>query len=281
MTREGDVTPTCGAVRDFTPMFSSDWDTRNLNDRLVRSPAGYRGTPLSDSQRASFGAGERGSRHHSLPMTAGDGCQQARTLTDKGEVVVAAGGIGNGRAAIGRDAEVRQVGDRPTVDANRAPGIADADGVAGVATAVDVSDGDRAAVSGSRATPPLPAEAMSVERSSSPKNLSRRLCVPLGVPGLPPRPRSPPHSFGVSSSYPSIRPCRTSVVHRPSLPCSLPDSWARGRVRPVMVPTSYQRPALTSQSSSRSHGWAAIHNLCMCRARELLIWCDRHGATGW
>jgi hypothetical protein len=94
MTREGDVTPTCGAVRDFTPMFSSDWGTRNLNDRLVPSPAGHqirnhsavgfaKGHPVAQGERGKF-------RHHSLPMTAGDGCQQVQTLTDKGKVVIAA-----------------------------------------------------------------------------------------------------------------------------------------------------------------------------------------------
>src|SRR5918995_1887871 len=60
-------------------------------------------------------------------------------LADECQVVIATARIGDGRAAIGRYADVRQVGDRPTVYANSPHGIADADRVASVATAVHVA----------------------------------------------------------------------------------------------------------------------------------------------
>ena len=72
------------------------------------------------------------------------------TDVDNGQVVVAAGCIGNGRTAIGRHANVGHVGDVSTVDHDRATrSVADADGAASIAAAVDVTDGDRAAVGGS------------------------------------------------------------------------------------------------------------------------------------
>ena len=51
------------------------------------------------------------------------------TLTDEGEVVIAARGIGDGGAAVRRHANVGQVGDGSAVCRHwTAPGIADADG---------------------------------------------------------------------------------------------------------------------------------------------------------
>src|SRR5829696_4367249 len=79
-------------------------------------------------------------------MTASDGFQQARTLADEGEVVVAAGGVRDRGATVGRDVERRRVEATATVCSDRAsPGVADADGVTGVAAAVDVANGDRTA----------------------------------------------------------------------------------------------------------------------------------------
>ncbi len=93
------------------------------------------GTCLDSSPRAVLG---------------GSGAQgfaaQQRALADEGEVVVAAGGVGDRGAAVGRDTQVGQVGDVSAVDPNRANGVADADGITGVAAAVDVGDRDRAAV---------------------------------------------------------------------------------------------------------------------------------------
>src|SRR5829696_1875505 len=79
-------------------------------------------------------------------MTASDGFQQARTLADEGEVVVAAGGVRDRGATVGRDVEGGRVQATATVCSDRAsPGVADADGVTDVAPTVDVANGDRTA----------------------------------------------------------------------------------------------------------------------------------------
>src|SRR5215212_4882201 len=76
---------------------------------------------------------------------------EADWLADKGEVVIPAGGVRNRRAAVGRDAQLRRVGHVSAVCRHRSPTrIADADGVAGIAAAVDVADLDGAATAGSR-----------------------------------------------------------------------------------------------------------------------------------
>jgi hypothetical protein len=69
-------------------------------------------------------------------------------LLDEGSVIVPPARIGDRRTAIGRHADVGQVADGPAIDANRANGVADADGAASIAAAVDVANGDRAAVGG-------------------------------------------------------------------------------------------------------------------------------------
>src|SRR5215213_3580526 len=71
---------------------------------------------------------------------------EADGLADEGEVVIAAGGVRNRGAAVGRDSQQGLVGDGTTIDTDRAArGVANADGVAGVAAAIDVADADRAA----------------------------------------------------------------------------------------------------------------------------------------
>ena len=87
---------------------------------------------------------------------------QLKALADEGEVVIAAGGVGDGGAAVGRDAQVGQVGDAAAVDRPTAPGVADADGVAGIAAAVDVADATAPPLAEDVATPPFPADAVSV-----------------------------------------------------------------------------------------------------------------------
>src|SRR5215212_6449900 len=72
---------------------------------------------------------------------------EADGLADEGEVVIAAGGIGDCGATVGRDAELGRVGDSAAINAYVAPaGVANADGVAGIAAAVDIADGGNAAV---------------------------------------------------------------------------------------------------------------------------------------
>src|SRR5918998_4704831 len=74
----------------------------------------------------------------------------SNALADEGEVVIAARGVRDRGAAVGGDAQLSAVGDGAAVDRNRAaPGVANADGVAGIAAAVDVPDCDRAAIGGS------------------------------------------------------------------------------------------------------------------------------------
>src|SRR5215213_5554873 len=89
----------------------------------------------------------------SLPcaMPSGSGAQgfsaQQRALADEGEVVVAAGGVRDGSAAVSRDIQVGHVPNGAAVDRDpAAPGVANADGITGIATAVDVADGDRATI---------------------------------------------------------------------------------------------------------------------------------------
>ena len=97
----------------------------------------------------------------------------ARGLADEGQVVVTARGVRNGGATVGRDTEIGQVPDVSAVDSDRTRGIADTDGVAGIAAAVDVANTDRATIRGRGGDPTVPAEATSVGPSSPPpKNLS-------------------------------------------------------------------------------------------------------------
>src|SRR5690349_14982519 len=71
-------------------------------------------------------------------------------LANEGEVVAAARSIGDSGAAIGGDVESGGVADAAAVNRDRAaPGVANADGVAGVAAAVHIADGNCAAVRGS------------------------------------------------------------------------------------------------------------------------------------
>ena len=71
-------------------------------------------------------------------------------LANEGEVVAATGSIGDRRAAIGGNAERGGVADAAAVNRNRAaPGVANADGVAGIAAAVYITDGNSAAIGGS------------------------------------------------------------------------------------------------------------------------------------
>src|SRR5829696_7579942 len=88
----------------------------------------------------------------SLPraMLSGAGAEgfpaQRRALADEGEVVVTARGVRDRGAAVSRDTEVGQVPDSSTVDRDRADGVANADGITGIAAAVDVGNRDGAAV---------------------------------------------------------------------------------------------------------------------------------------
>src|SRR5918993_4463589 len=68
-------------------------------------------------------------------------------LADEGEVVVAAGGVGDGGAAVDFDGESGRIQAIAAIDVRIGTiGVADADGVADVAAAVDVSGGNGAAV---------------------------------------------------------------------------------------------------------------------------------------
>src|SRR5918993_2539981 len=93
----------------------------------------------------------------SRAVLGGSGAQgfaaQERALADESEVVVAARGVGDRRPAAGRDTQVGQVPDIPTIDTNRPNGVSDADGIAGVAAAVDVGDRDRTAAGRRRGDP--------------------------------------------------------------------------------------------------------------------------------
>ena len=80
-----------------------------------------------------------------------------KTLADEGQVVVAAGGVGDGRAAIGGDTQGGQVPDIATVDEDRAaPGVADANSVTGIAAAVNVADLNRTATGRRRRNAAVP-----------------------------------------------------------------------------------------------------------------------------
>ena len=82
-------------------------------------------------------------------LVAGQARVQLR-LANEGEVVVAAGSVRDRGAAIGGDAELGRVADAAAVHCDRAaPGVANADSVAGIAAAVDVADPNRAAIGGS------------------------------------------------------------------------------------------------------------------------------------
>src|SRR5215216_5262294 len=74
----------------------------------------------------------------------------SNALADEGEVVVTTGGVRDRGAAVCGDAQLGRVGDSAAVYAQRAaPSVAHADRVAGIAAAVYVADGDRAAIGGS------------------------------------------------------------------------------------------------------------------------------------
>src|SRR3954465_7325818 len=78
------------------------------------------------------------------------GCPESGddVLTDEGEVVVAAGGVSDGRATVNGDAEVGGVEAIAAVDDGIGIGVADADGITDVAATVDVAGGDGAAARG-------------------------------------------------------------------------------------------------------------------------------------
>src|SRR5688572_22034638 len=86
---------------------------------------------------------------HVCFLVAGQARVQQR-LANEGAVVVAARTVRDSGAAVGGDAELGRVTDAAAVHRDRAaPGIANADGVAGIATAVDVADRHRTAIGGS------------------------------------------------------------------------------------------------------------------------------------
>src|SRR5215213_1003376 len=126
------------------------------------------------------------------------------TLTDEGEVVITAGGVGDGGAAVGRDTQVGQIGDAAAVDSDRTtPGVADADGVPGIAAAVDVAERRRTAISR--------------RRGNATVACGRGICeLHDGLPSLVPTPSGgfPPTSYG-------IRPLAS--IARRSLLSSTPD----------------------------------------------------------
>ncbi len=79
----------------------------HLTSRAQTATTRVSGTCLDSSPRAVLsGSGAQG-------FTA-----QQRALADEGEVVVTAGGVGDGGAPVGRDAQVGQVGDVAAVDPN-------------------------------------------------------------------------------------------------------------------------------------------------------------------
>ena len=80
---------------------------------------GWRGhQPVKDSQYAPQRYLTR--QPTSRAVLSGSGAQgfaaQQRALADEGEVVVTTGGVGNRRPAAGRDPQVGQVPDIPTID---------------------------------------------------------------------------------------------------------------------------------------------------------------------
>ena len=78
-------------------------------------------------------------------------------LADEGEVVVATGSVGDRRPAVDRDVEPCSVQDGAAGDVGIwAERVANSNCTTGVSAAVDVSDGDRAAVSGSRGDTAIP-----------------------------------------------------------------------------------------------------------------------------
>src|SRR5215216_6277178 len=90
---------------------------------VIKAPLRVSDTCLASLRRAVLsGSGAKGF------------AAQHSALADEGEVVVAAGGVGDGGAAVDRDANVGQVADIATVDPDRAArGVADTDGITGVA----------------------------------------------------------------------------------------------------------------------------------------------------
>src|SRR5829696_2625213 len=120
-------------------------------------------------------------------------------LADESEVVIAAGGIGDGGAAVGGDAQVGQIGDATAVNSDRtAPGVPDADGISRIAAAVDVAERSRATIGRRRGN-------AAVARRRGIRELHDSL------PSLIPAPSGgfPPTSYG-------IRP-RASIARRSRL----------------------------------------------------------------
>src|SRR5215216_2065195 len=85
--------------------------------------------------------------HHLVGgTTSGDPHVEGVALADEGEVVIATRGIGDGGATVNRDVERGRVQAVAAIDLRIVEGVADADGVTDVATAVDVTNGNGAAV---------------------------------------------------------------------------------------------------------------------------------------
>src|SRR5215213_4073091 len=77
-------------------------------------------------------------------------------LTDEGEVVITTRGVRDGGAAVGGDAQQGLVGDGAAINTDRADRVANADGAAGIATAVDIAQRNRAAIGGSGTNAAVP-----------------------------------------------------------------------------------------------------------------------------
>src|SRR5215207_2274575 len=124
--------PSCllGCTRAGTRRWSVSgqlWTGSGLRTR----PALARST-LPKTQTRPRGPGLCGS---SSPAASGTRLEES--LADEGEVVIAAGSVRDRGAAVGRDAQQGLVGDGAAIDAHIAPtGVANADGVAGIAAAV-------------------------------------------------------------------------------------------------------------------------------------------------
>ena len=117
--------------------------------------------------------------------------------------------------------------DGAAIDGDRAaPGVADADGVAGVAAAVDVADGDRAAVGRGRCDATVAGGgdvAGAVIPATKEFVLEPRWAAASAAARTP---AAAPIAAAFTRRVivlPLFRPCWTYIVRHPSLPCWLPN----------------------------------------------------------
>jgi hypothetical protein len=92
-----------------------------------------------------------------LSGSGAQGCAaQQRALADEGEVVIAAGGVGDGGATVDRDTYVGQIPDVATIDPDRTDCVANTDSITGIAATVDIAEGSGAAAGRRRGNPTVP-----------------------------------------------------------------------------------------------------------------------------